>query len=41
VQLRDELPKTATQRVQKYQLREAGVEGAWDRAAGDDRGPGR
>jgi crotonobetaine/carnitine-CoA ligase len=39
VQLRDELPKTATQRVQKYQLREAGVEGAWDREAAGDRGP--
>lgn len=36
VQLRGELPKTATQRVQKYQLRDAGVEGAWDRAASGD-----
>lgn len=33
VRLTQELPKTATQRVQKYQLREAGTEGAWDRAA--------
>lgn len=33
VQLREALPKTATQRVQKYQLREAGVSGAWDRSA--------
>jgi crotonobetaine/carnitine-CoA ligase len=28
-----ELPKTATQRVQKFKLREQGVEDAWDRAA--------
>jgi carnitine-CoA ligase len=28
-----ELPKTATQRVQKFELRKQGVEGAWDRLA--------
>jgi crotonobetaine/carnitine-CoA ligase len=32
VQLRGALPKTATQRIQKYQLRESGVKGAWDRS---------
>lgn len=31
VLVRDELPKTATQRVQKFVLRAAGVAGAWDR----------
>lgn len=30
VLLRDGLPKTATQRVQKFQLRDQGAEGAWD-----------
>lgn len=30
VKLEPQLPKTATQRVQKYQLRERGTEGAWD-----------
>jgi carnitine-CoA ligase len=30
VKFRDELPKTATERVQKFQLREEGPEGAWD-----------
>jgi carnitine-CoA ligase len=30
VQFREELPKTATQRVQKFQLREQGPAGAWD-----------
>lgn len=29
----NELPKTATQRVEKYSLREAGIQGAWDQAA--------
>jgi crotonobetaine/carnitine-CoA ligase len=33
VRIRDELPKTATQRVQKFLLREQGVEDAWDRVA--------
>jgi crotonobetaine/carnitine-CoA ligase len=33
VELRGELPKTATQRVQKYQLREQGTVNAWDRLA--------
>ena len=33
VQLREALPKTATQRIQKYQLRESGVKDAWDRTA--------
>ncbi len=33
VRLKTELPKTATQRVQKFKLREQGVEDAWDRAA--------
>jgi crotonobetaine/carnitine-CoA ligase len=27
----DRLPKTATQRVEKYALREIGVQDAWDR----------
>ena len=31
VLFRDELPKTATERVQKYALRQAGADGAWDR----------
>jgi crotonobetaine/carnitine-CoA ligase len=30
VHFRDELPKTATQRVQKFELRDEGTEGAWD-----------
>jgi crotonobetaine/carnitine-CoA ligase len=29
----DQLPKTATERVQKYILREVGTEGSWDREA--------
>jgi crotonobetaine/carnitine-CoA ligase len=33
VQVTGELPKTATQRVQKYQLRERGLAQAWDRLA--------
>jgi carnitine-CoA ligase len=33
VQFREELPKTATQRVQKFQLREQGPAGAWDAEA--------
>jgi crotonobetaine/carnitine-CoA ligase len=33
VQVDSELPKTATQRVQKYQLRERGPAQAWDRLA--------
>lgn len=33
VRISTELPKTATQRVQKFKLRELGVEDAWDRAA--------
>ena len=31
VRVAPELPKTATQRVQKFELRKLGVEGAWDR----------
>ena len=31
VMFRDELPKTATERVQKYALRREGANGAWDR----------
>jgi crotonobetaine/carnitine-CoA ligase len=31
IRFRSELPKTATERVQKYALREQGTEGAWDR----------
>jgi carnitine-CoA ligase len=31
VRVQDALPKTATQRVQKFELRKLGVEGAWDR----------
>jgi hypothetical protein len=27
------MPKTATERVQKYVLREVGTEGSWDREA--------
>jgi carnitine-CoA ligase len=34
VRFREELPKTATQRVQKFQLRDEGPEGAWDADAG-------
>jgi carnitine-CoA ligase len=33
VRVAPELPKTATQRVQKFELRKLGVEGAWDRLA--------
>jgi crotonobetaine/carnitine-CoA ligase len=33
VQFREELPKTATQRVQKFQLREQGPAAAWDAEA--------
>ncbi len=33
VRFNEELPKTATQRVQKFKLRDDGVEDAWDRAA--------
>lgn len=33
VRFRDELPKTATERVQKFQLREEGFAGAWDAAS--------
>lgn len=33
IRLSTELPKTATQRVQKFKLRELGIEDAWDRAA--------
>jgi crotonobetaine/carnitine-CoA ligase len=33
VALRAELPKTPTQKVQKFALREAGASGAWDRLA--------
>jgi crotonobetaine/carnitine-CoA ligase len=33
VDFRDQLPKTATERVQKYQLRDKGPAGAWDRLA--------
>lgn len=38
VEFHEELPKTATQRVQKYQLRERGTADAWDRM--DGSGPG-
>lgn len=31
VRLVDELPKNHAQRIQKPELREQGVEGAWDR----------
>lgn len=31
VRVQGELPKTATQRVQKFELRKQGIEGAWDR----------
>ncbi|HEY2052886.1 MAG TPA: ATP-dependent acyl-CoA ligase [Solirubrobacterales bacterium] len=31
VRVAPELPKTATQRVQKFELRKLGIEGAWDR----------
>jgi crotonobetaine/carnitine-CoA ligase len=33
VRIREQLPKTATQRVQKFTLREEGTAGAWDRTA--------
>ncbi len=33
VRVQSQLPKTATQRVQKFELRKLGVEGAWDRLA--------
>ncbi|GAC1383772.1 MAG: ATP-dependent acyl-CoA ligase [Herpetosiphon sp.] len=33
VELRTELPKTATERVEKYKLKEEGIGGAWDREA--------
>ena len=33
IRLMDELPKTSTQKVQKFLLREEGMAGAWDRAA--------
>ncbi|MCL5734990.1 MAG: AMP-binding protein [Actinobacteria bacterium] len=33
VQYRDELPKTPTERVEKYKLKEGGTAGAWDREA--------
>lgn len=36
VMFRDELPKTATQRVQKYLLRGEGIDTAWDAAAQPD-----
>ena len=31
VRVQEALPKTATQRVQKFELRKLGTEGAWDR----------
>lgn len=34
VRLVERLPKTATQRVEKYSLRETGIQDAWDRHAG-------
>ncbi|MHB8586850.1 MAG: AMP-binding protein [Thermoplasmatota archaeon] len=33
IQIRDSLPKTETERVQKFKLRSEGVASAWDRAA--------
>jgi crotonobetaine/carnitine-CoA ligase len=41
VRVTDALPKTATQRVQKFELRKIGVEGAWDRLASAERTPGK
>jgi crotonobetaine/carnitine-CoA ligase len=37
IQVRAELPRTETERVQKFKLRGEGVEGAWDRAAHEPR----
>jgi crotonobetaine/carnitine-CoA ligase len=37
VRRRDELPKTATERVQKFELRDEGTVGAWDRLVADPR----
>lgn len=31
VEIKDSLPKTATERVQKYELRKVGIENSWDR----------
>jgi crotonobetaine/carnitine-CoA ligase len=31
VRCRDQLPKTATERVQKFELRDEGIADAWDR----------
>jgi carnitine-CoA ligase len=36
VMLRSELPKTPTEKVQKFQLRDEGVARAWDRLATSD-----
>jgi carnitine-CoA ligase len=33
VELREALPKTATERVEKYKLKQEGIGGAWDREA--------
>ena len=33
VEVRNELPKTATERVEKYKLKEEGIGGVWDREA--------
>jgi crotonobetaine/carnitine-CoA ligase len=41
VRVEEELPKTATQRVQKFELRKLGVDGAWDRLASADQIPPR
>jgi crotonobetaine/carnitine-CoA ligase len=41
VRVQEALPKTATQRVQKFELRKLGVEGAWDRLASADQIPRR
>lgn len=42
VRVRDALPKTATERVQKFELRGEGTAGAWDRLGADqDEAPGR
>lgn len=38
VRVREALPKTATQRVQKFELRAEGFDGAWDRQASQSRG---
>jgi crotonobetaine/carnitine-CoA ligase len=33
VEIKEHLPKTATQRVQKYALRKEGIGASWDRVA--------